>query len=86
MVRGGVAAAALVTTAPHIARGGRATPTTTPAPAIDAIDQFASEALETYGVPGAAGAVVQHGERLLVKGYGVRSVDTHDPMDADSIF
>ncbi|HYH10877.1 MAG TPA: serine hydrolase domain-containing protein [Thermomicrobiales bacterium] len=86
MVRGGVAAAALATAAPHIARAGQATPAAGPAPDLDAIDQFVSEALESYGVPGASVAVVQHGEPLLVKGYGVRSVDTQDPVDADTIF
>lgn len=85
MLRGGVAAA-LATGLPHAGLARQATPATGQVADIDAIDRFASEALAEFGVPGAAVAVIQHGEPLLVRGYGVRSVEGDAPVDADTVF
>jgi CubicO group peptidase (beta-lactamase class C family) len=81
---GAGAAAALATAVPRAGRAGQATPA--PVADVDAIDRFAAEALAEYGVPGAAVAVVQRGEPLLLAGYGVRSAATGAPVDADTVF
>jgi CubicO group peptidase (beta-lactamase class C family) len=82
----GSAVAALAASMPAAARAGQATPAAEGDVDVDAIDRFASEALAEYGVPGAVVAIVQHGEPLLVKGYGVRSIDGDEPVDADTVF
>lgn len=48
------------------------------APALDPeiLDTFITNAmeLERFGVPGAAVAVIQHGQPVLIRGYGVREL------------
>ena len=39
-----------------------------------------------WEVPGLAVAIVQHGEVLLAKGYGVRRLGGAEPVDADTLF
>jgi CubicO group peptidase (beta-lactamase class C family) len=85
MIRGS-AVAAVAASVPVAARARQATPAAGGDVDIDAIDRFATEALAEYGVPGAAVAVVHRGEPLLVKGYGVRSIDGDDAVDADTVF
>ena len=47
---------------------------------------FIAKALVDYRVPGAAVAVVQHGEIVLLKGYGVRDVTKPEAVDEHTIF
>lgn len=82
----GSAVAALAASMPAAAAASQATPAAEGAIDIDAIDRFATEMLVEYGVPGAAVTVVHRGETLLAKGYGVRSIDGDDPVDADTVF
>lgn len=71
-----------------------ATPTAvaTPAAAISAADlaaatdQFVRAALPSYGVPGAAVAVVLNDQVVLSRGYGVRKLGAPGAVDADTIF
>ena len=62
----------------------------TPAPSAGAsaadVDAFCAAAVERFGVPAAAVAVVHNGETVLAKGYGVREIGTDTPVDADTIF
>jgi CubicO group peptidase (beta-lactamase class C family) len=82
----GSAVAALAASMPAATAASQATPATGADIDVDAIDRFATEALAEYGVPGAAVAIVHRGEPVLVKGYGVRSIDGDDPVDADTVF
>lgn len=50
---------------------------------IDAISRWA---LEEYGVPGAAVAVVRDGRPFYAAGFGVRNLDSGEPVTADTIF
>ena len=43
-----------------------------PADLTAALDSFIRQALQTYGVPGAAVAVVSEGRTIFLRGYGVR--------------
>jgi CubicO group peptidase (beta-lactamase class C family) len=75
--------------APHhmqAAQDDGATPTSEAVIDIEALDQFIPEAMDRYGVPGAAVAVVQNGAPILVKGYGLREVGTDATVDADTVF
>ena len=51
-----------------------------------ATDRFIRDALETYGVPGAAVAVVLDDEVVLARGYGVRRLGEPGPVDEHTIF
>ena len=57
-----------------------------PANSIEALDAFIARALVTYRVPGAAVAVVQDGQVVLLKGYGVRDITKPDAVDENTIF
>lgn len=52
----------------------------------ESVDAIVEWTLQHYEVPGAAVAVVKDGEVLLAKGYGIRSVDTGEPVDAETLF
>ena len=60
-----------------------AAPVSEPIPNLDA---FISRALKQYQVPGAAIAVVQDGQPVLLKGYGVRDVTKTGDVDENTIF
>ncbi|MEA1878450.1 MAG: serine hydrolase [Bacteroidota bacterium] len=51
-----------------------------------AIDELVANTMETFDVPGIAVAVLKDGETILMKGYGVRSLDTKIPMDEKTLF
>lgn len=82
----GSAAAAIVSSASFTTHAKQATPDATVPDAMQEIDQFIQQALADYGVPGAAVSIVQGGEVLLAKGYGVRSVESDQPVDAETVF
>lgn len=52
----------------------------------DQIDALVEEALERFHVAGAAVGIVKDGEVLLARGYGVRSVETGEPVDEQTSF
>ncbi|MES1249778.1 MAG: serine hydrolase, partial [Chitinophaga rupis] len=51
-----------------------------------AIDSLVSRTLRTFEVPGIAVCVIQDGTVIHSKGYGVRSLDTRQPMDENTLF
>ncbi|MGI4886296.1 MAG: serine hydrolase [Janthinobacterium lividum] len=53
---------------------------------VAAVDAVVAHALQTFKVPGMAVAVVKDGKVVLAKGYGVRSVATKAPVDANTLF
>ena len=48
-----------------------------------AIDSLAKNAIKKFNVPGMAVAVIKNGKIVHVKGYGVRSLNTGLPVDAE---
>jgi CubicO group peptidase (beta-lactamase class C family) len=81
-----VTAAATLPRLASAAQTGAATPETGSPLDVNAIDEFISGAMESYGVPGAAVAVIHDGDPLLVKGYGIRELGSDTPVDADTVF
>ncbi|KNC66564.1 serine hydrolase [Pseudoalteromonas ardens] len=59
-----------------------------PAPGVNIADveQAVAEAMERFHIPGIALAVVERGEVVLSKGYGVRHIAHQDKVDADTLF
>lgn len=54
--------------------------------ALERLDRLAAEKIAEGAVPGMAIAVVQNDAVVFSKGYGVRDVDTGEPVDADTAF
>ncbi len=59
-----------------------------PAPAqpLEDLDSFVGEVLDAFEVPGVSIAVVKDGEVVLTKGYGLRSMETREPVTAETLF
>lgn len=56
-----------------------------PAPIQD-IDEWIEEVQPDWEIPGLAVAVVSHGETVWAQGFGVRNIDTGEPVDEHTIF
>lgn len=54
--------------------------------AVRSLDTIIHEILHRTGVPGLSASVVYKGKLLYAKGFGVRDVDTGDPVDARTVF
>lgn len=67
-------------------QSGGATPESAPALDPGSLDAFILDAMVSYGVPGAAVAVIQNGQPVLIQGYGVRELGSDAPVDADTVF
>jgi CubicO group peptidase (beta-lactamase class C family) len=50
------------------------------------IDSLVGRALRTFDVPGIAVCVIKDGKVVHSKGYGVRSLDTQQPVDENTLF
>jgi len=56
-----------------------------PLPSV-AIDSLVERTLRTFDVPGIAVCVIKDGKVVHMKGYGVRSLDTRQPVDEHTLF
>lgn len=54
--------------------------------AIQALPSLVKQAMQETGIPGAAVAVVHKDRLVYAEGFGVRSVETGEPVDADTVF
>lgn len=54
--------------------------------AVGKVPDIVEEELEASGVPGAAVAVVHGGEVVLSEGFGVRSTETGEAVDPQTVF
>ena len=50
------------------------------------IDSYIKKALQEWGVPGAAVAILHDNEVILSKGYGVKEIGKDDPIDESTLF
>ncbi|PWA08441.1 serine hydrolase [Flavobacterium laiguense] len=50
------------------------------------VDNVVNRALTAFNVPGIAVAIVKDGKVILAKGYGVKSIQTNEKVDANSLF
>jgi len=67
------------------ARAQQASPATAPLD-VAAVDATVARTLKAFDVPGMAVAVVKDGQVVMAKGYGVRSLATKAPVDANTLF
>src|SRR6478736_2789370 len=54
--------------------------------AVDDLPQAVEAAVDASGTPGIAVGVVYQGEVLYADGFGVRDIDSGEPVDADTVF
>lgn len=50
------------------------------------LDTYVPKVLQEFKVPGIAVGVVKDGKLIFAKGYGVRSINRDEPMDANTLF
>lgn len=50
------------------------------------VDELVENTLKTFNVPGIAVAIVKDGKIVLAKGYGVKSIQTQEKIDANTLF
>ena len=72
------------------AQDAGASPAATAAPALPArlqsLDAHVEQVRERFDVPGIALAIVKDGEVLLERGYGVKDLESGEPVDARTLF
>lgn len=56
------------------------------ASALDALQGVVQDIMERTGVPGVAVSVVANDETVFAEGFGVRNIDSGEPVDADTVF
>jgi CubicO group peptidase (beta-lactamase class C family) len=52
----------------------------------DSIDSYMQKALTDWNIPGVSIAIIKDGKVILSKGYGVKDVDTKEPVDENTLF
>ena len=53
---------------------------------LEGLDAYIEQALEDWQVPGVAVAIIKDGELVLARGYGVRDLESREPVDEHTIF
>ncbi len=52
----------------------------------DSIDQYITRGMQQWSVPGLAIVIVKDGKVVMMKGYGVRDLETREPVDSNTLF
>jgi CubicO group peptidase (beta-lactamase class C family) len=52
----------------------------------DSIDSYIQQGMKDWNIPGLAIAVVKDGKIVMMKGYGVRDLETKEPVDENTLF
>jgi CubicO group peptidase (beta-lactamase class C family) len=79
-------AAAALAGAAHAAPAPKPAPQLPPGAKAADIDKVVARAQQAFTVPGVSVAIVQDGQVLFAKGYGVRAVGKPGAVDADTLF
>jgi CubicO group peptidase (beta-lactamase class C family) len=79
-------AVSLVSTALTVPALAQTAPPVTAPLDVAAVDAVVARTLKAFDVPGIAVAVVKDGQIIMSKGYGVSSLKTKAPMDANTLF
>ncbi len=58
----------------------------TPTFVKDSLDAYVQSGLEKWQIPGVAVCIVKDGKEVLMKGYGVREINTTDKVDENTLF
>lgn len=52
----------------------------------DSLDSYINQGLKDWNIPGLAIAIVKDGKTVVMKGYGVRDLETKEPVDENTLF
>jgi CubicO group peptidase (beta-lactamase class C family) len=52
----------------------------------DSLDSYIQQGMKDWNIPGLAIAIVKDGKVVVMKGYGVRDMETKEPVDANTLF
>ena len=52
----------------------------------DSLDDYINQGLKDWNIPGLAIVIVKDGKVVVMKGYGVRNLDTKEPVDENTLF
>ena len=52
----------------------------------DSIDNYINKGMKDWNIPGLAIVIVKDGQVVLMKGYGVRNIETKEPVDENTLF
>src|SRR3954468_10995447 len=52
----------------------------------DSLDSYIQQGMKDWSIPGLAIAIVKDGKVVIMKGYGVRDVETKEPVDENTLF
>lgn len=52
----------------------------------DSLDAFITRGMKDWSIPGLAIAIVKDGKTIVMKGYGERNRQTHEPVDENTLF
>jgi CubicO group peptidase (beta-lactamase class C family) len=58
----------------------------TPSFISDSLDAYITEGLKDWNIPGLSIAIVKNGKTVVMKGFGVRDVETKEPVDENTLF
>ncbi|MDE3235265.1 MAG: serine hydrolase [Bacteroidota bacterium] len=52
----------------------------------DNLDSYIQQGIKDWNIPGLAIAIVKDGKVVVMKGYGVKDISTHEPVDENTLF
>ncbi|MGN6615804.1 MAG: serine hydrolase [Ilyomonas sp.] len=52
----------------------------------DSLDDYIQQGMKDWNIPGLAIAIVKDGKVVMMKGYGVRDLETKEPVDENTLF
>jgi CubicO group peptidase (beta-lactamase class C family) len=58
----------------------------TPSFISDSLDTYIQQGLKDWNIPGLSIAIVKDGKVVVMKGYGVRDIETKEPVDENTLF
>ncbi len=58
----------------------------TPSFISDSLDNYISEGIKYWDIPGLAIAIVKDGKTVMLKGFGVKDIQTKEPVDENTLF
>src|SRR3954466_502199 len=52
----------------------------------DSLDSYIQQGMKDWSIPGLAIAIVKDGKVVVMKGFGVRDIQTKEPVDENTLF
>ncbi|MDB5191907.1 MAG: serine hydrolase [Segetibacter sp.] len=69
-----------------LANSTQAQQNTSPSFISDSLENYIQQGLKDWNIPGLAIAIVKDGQTVFMKGYGVRDIETKEPVNENTLF